>query len=53
MGKWFPGGRNRPTGLSLIVDDDDDGGGGILRSTIGKVLNQIIEYHTFNNIYLQ
>ena len=24
MGRWFPGGRNRPRGLSLIVDDDDD-----------------------------
>ena len=26
MGKWFPGGRNRPRGLSLIVvvDNDDD-----------------------------
>ena len=24
MGRLFPGGRNRPRGLSLIVDDDDD-----------------------------
>ena len=24
MGRWLPGGRNRPRGLSLIVDDDDD-----------------------------
>ena len=24
MGRWFPGGRNRLRGLSLIVDDDDD-----------------------------
>ena len=24
MGRWFPGGRNRPRGLSLIVVDDDD-----------------------------
>ena len=23
MGRWLPGGRNRPKGLSLIVDDDD------------------------------
>ena len=23
MGRWFPGGRNRPRGLSLIVDDGD------------------------------
>ena len=23
MGRSFPGGRNRPRGLSLIVDDDD------------------------------
>ena len=24
MGRLFPGGRNKPSGLSLIVDDDDD-----------------------------
>ena len=24
MGRWFPGGRNRPWGLSLIDEDDDD-----------------------------
>ena len=24
MGRCFPGGRNRPRGLSLIVDDDND-----------------------------
>ena len=24
MGRWFPGGRNGPRGLNLIVDDDDD-----------------------------
>jgi hypothetical protein len=24
MGRRFPGGRNRPRDLSLIVDDDDD-----------------------------
>ena len=24
MGRWFPGGRNRPRGLRLIVDDDDN-----------------------------
>ena len=24
MGRWFPGGRNRPRGLSLIDDDDDN-----------------------------
>ena len=24
MGRLFPRGRNRPRGLSLIVDDDDD-----------------------------
>ena len=24
MGRWFPGGRNRPRGVSLVVDDDDD-----------------------------
>ena len=23
MGRWFPGGRNKPRGLSLIVDDDE------------------------------
>ena len=23
MGRWFPGGRNRPRGLSLTDDDDD------------------------------
>ena len=23
-GRWFPGGRNRPRGLSNIVDNDDD-----------------------------
>ena len=25
MGRWFPGGRNKPRGLSLIVDDFDQG----------------------------
>ena len=24
IGRWFPGGRNRARGLSLIIDDDDD-----------------------------
>ena len=24
IGRWFPGGRNSPRGLSLIVDDDYD-----------------------------
>jgi hypothetical protein len=24
MGRLFPGGRNKPRGLSPIVDDDDD-----------------------------